>query len=232
MLKRKNLTIPFYMDPWFWVKLMVFVIFALFLVWPFSSIIINAFKSSKVDGFTMANFQKFFQKKYYYGALKNSVGVSVVPSLFAVLLGVPMAYLMTRYNVWGKKVWHVLAILSLMSPPFLGAYAWIMLFGRAGSVTTFMKDLGITIPTIYGFGGISTVLTLKLYPFIYIYMKGALKKIDASLIEAAESMGCNPVKKLFMVVLPLVLPTLLAAALIAVFRHVFSPQSAIYSPLS
>lgn len=64
-----------------------------------------------------------FSKKYYYGSLKNSVMVSVVPSLFAIALGVPMAYLMTRYNVWGKKVWHVLAILSLMSPPFLGAYA-------------------------------------------------------------------------------------------------------------
>ena len=147
MLKRKNTTIPLYMDPWFWVKLMVFIIFALFLVWPFSSIIINAFKSSKVDGFTMANFQKFFQKKYYYGALKNSVMISVVPSIFAVLLGVPMAYLMTRYNVWGKKVWHVLAILSLMSPPFLGAYAWIMMFGRAGSVTVFLKNFGISIPT-------------------------------------------------------------------------------------
>ena len=135
MLKRKNTTIPWYMDPWVWVKAMVFVIFILFLIWPFSSIITNAFKSSKVDGLTLANFRKFFTKKYYYGALWNSVSVSVVPSFFAIVLGVPMAYLMTRYNVWGKKLWHVLAILSLMSPPFLGAYAWIMMFGRAGSVT-------------------------------------------------------------------------------------------------
>ena len=102
MLKRKNLTIPFYMDPWFWVKLMVFVIFLLFLVWPFSSIIINAFKSSKVEGFTMANFQKFFAKKYYYGALKNSVMVSVVPSLFAIILGV----LIVLFHALNMKV-HV-----------------------------------------------------------------------------------------------------------------------------
>ena len=214
MLKRKNLTIPFYMDPWFWVKLMVFVIFALFLVWPFSSIIINAFKSSKVDGFTMANFQKFFQKKYYYGALKNSVGISVVPSLFAVLLGVPMAYLMTRYNVWGKKVWHVLAILSLMSPPFLGAYAWIMLFGRAGSVTTFMKGLGITIPTIYGFGGISTVLTLKLYPYIYMYTSGAMESIDSSLEECAENLGSGKFRRFLTVTMPVVTPSITAGALV------------------
>ena len=214
MLKRKNVTIPFYMDPWFWVKLMVFIIFLLFLVWPFSSIIINAFKSSKVQGFTMANFQKFFQKKYYYGALKNSVSVSVVPSLFAIVLGVPMAYLMTRYNVWGKKVWHVLAILSLMSPPFLGAYAWIMMFGRAGSVTTFLKGFGITIPTIYGFGGISTVLTLKLYPYIYMYTSGAMESIDSSLEECAENLGSGKLRRFFTVTMPVVTPSITAGALV------------------
>ena len=214
MLKRRNTTIPVYMDPWFWVKLMVFIIFALFLVWPFSSIIINAFKSSKVDGFTMANFQKFFQKKYYYGALKNSVMISVVPSIFAVLLGVPMAYLMTRYNVWGKKVWHVLAILSLMSPPFLGAYAWIMMFGRAGSVTVFLKNFGISIPTIYGFGGISTVLTLKLYPYIYMYTSGAMESIDSSLEECADNLGSDRLRRFLTVTMPVVTPSITAGALV------------------
>jgi len=214
MLKRRNTTIPIYMDPWFWVKLMVFIIFALFLVWPFSSIIINAFKSSKVDGFTMANFQKFFQKKYYYGALKNSVMISVVPSIFAVLLGVPMAYLMTRYNVWGKKIWHVLAILSLMSPPFLGAYAWIMMFGRAGSVTVFLKNFGISIPTIYGFGGISTVLTLKLYPYIYMYTSGAMESIDSSLEECAENLGSDRLRRFLTVTMPVVTPSITAGALV------------------
>ena len=214
MLKKKNVTIPIYMDPWFWVKIIVFVIFLLFLVWPFSSIIINAFKSTKVEGFTMANFQKFFQKKYYYGALKNSVSVSIVPSLFAIILGVPMAYLMTRYNVWGKKVWHVLAILSLMSPPFLGAYAWIMMFGRAGSVTTFLKQFGISIPTIYGFGGISTVLTLKLYPYIYMYTSGAMESIDSSLEECAENLGSGKLRRFFTVTMPVVTPSITAGALV------------------
>ena len=170
---------PLPIDVWFWVKLLVFVIFILFLIWPFSSMITNAFASSKVEGFTWYNFIRFFKKKYYYGALWNSIGISIVPTVLSVLLGVPMAYFMTRYNVWGKKVWHVLAILSLMSPPFLGAYAWIMLFGRAGSVTQFfLKTFGIQMPTIYGFGGISIVLTLKLYPYVYMYTSGAMESID------------------------------------------------------
>ncbi|MBO6092227.1 MAG: iron ABC transporter permease, partial [Oscillospiraceae bacterium] len=95
MLKNSKSSAPFYMDVWFWVKLMVFVIFILFLIWPFSSMITNAFASTKAEGFTWYNFNRFFTKKYYYGALWNSVGVSVVPTLLSVLLGVPMAYFMT-----------------------------------------------------------------------------------------------------------------------------------------
>ncbi|MBR0091306.1 MAG: iron ABC transporter permease [Lachnospiraceae bacterium] len=202
------------MDPWFWVKIMVFAIFLLFLIWPFSSIITNAFKSNKVEGFTLANFERFFTKKYYSGALWNSIGISLVPTVFAVLLGVPMAYLMTRYNVFGKKLWHILAILSLMSPPFLGAYAWIMMFGRAGSVTTFLAQYGIDIPTIYGFGGISTVLTLKLYPYIYMYTSGAMESIDSSLEECAENLGSGKLRRFFTVTMPVVTPSITAGALV------------------
>ena len=214
MLKRKNTTIPFYMDSWFWVKIIVLVIFLLFLVWPFSRMVTSAFASSKVEGFTLLNFQKFFKKKYYYGALWNSVKVSVVPTVFSVILGVPMAYLMTRYNVWGKKLWHILAILSLMSPPFLGAYAWIMLFGRAGSITVFLAKFGIEIPTVYGFGGISTVLTLKLYPYIYMYTSGAMESIDSSLEECAENLGSNRLRRFFTVTMPVVTPSITAGALV------------------
>lgn len=213
MLKRRNGSQPFYADFWFWVKVLVFVIFLLFLVWPFSSMIVNAFASSKTDGFTWANFQKFFTKKYYFGALWNSLGISVVPTLLSVVIGVPMAYLMTRFNVRWKKLWHVLTILSLMSPPFLGAYAWIMLFGRAGYVTAFFASLGITTPTIYGFGGISIVLTLKLYPYVYLYASGAMQSIDSSIEECAENLGSGKLRRFLTVTMPVVTPSIAAGAL-------------------
>ena len=214
MLKRNKQSVVFYKDPWFWVKIGVFALFLLFLIWPFSSIITNAFQSSKAEGFTMTNFERFFGKKYYFGALGNSLAVSIVPTLFAVLLGVPMAYLMTRYNVWGKKIWHVLAILSLMSPPFLGAYAWIMMFGRSGSITTFLQQFGISIPTIYGFGGISAVLTLKLYPYIYMYTSGAMESIDSSLEECAENLGSGKLRRFMTITMPVVMPSITAGALV------------------
>lgn len=88
-----------------------------------------------------------------------------------------MAYFMSAYKVKLKGLVEVLIIISMLSPPFIGAYSWVLLCGRSGVVTEFFRDiLGINLPTIYGFTGILLVFTLKLYPFIYLYVSGALKK--------------------------------------------------------
>ncbi|MCX4266568.1 MAG: iron ABC transporter permease, partial [Firmicutes bacterium] len=80
--------------------------------------------------------------------------------------------------------------------------------------TQFLKGMGIETPSIYGFGGMLLVFALKLYPFIYMYVSGALKKIDVALSEAAESLGCSGLRKVFTLIMPLVTPTLVAAALL------------------
>ena len=205
---------PFYKDFWFWVKILIFVVFLLFLVYPFYTLVVNSFFSSKADGVTLYNFQRFFQKKYYYQALGNSLKISLIPTLISVLIGVPMAYLQTRYNIAGKTFWHVLIILSLMCPPFLGAYSWIILFGNAGIVTQFMSNLfGFQMPTIYGQGGICAVFTLKLFPYVYLYVSGAMGSIDRSVEECAENLGSGKLRRLLTVTVPVVLPSIAAGAL-------------------
>jgi len=212
MLK-KNGT-PFYKDFWFWVKLLIFTVFLLFLVYPFSTLIFNGFRSTKAEGFTLYNFQRFFTKKYYYQALGNSLKVSLVPTIASVIIGVPMAYLMTRFNIAGKTIWHVLIILSLMCPPFLGAYSWIILFGNAGVVTKWMEStFGIDMPTIYGMGGICAVFTLKLFPYVYLYVSGAMGSIDRSVEECAENLGSGKLRRLVTVTIPVVMPSIAAGAL-------------------
>src|SRR5690606_38783050 len=112
-----------------------------------------------------------------------------------------------------------LILISSMAPPFIGAYSWILLMGRNGVVTNFMKDvLNINTPDIYGFSGILLVLTLQLTPLIYMYLMGAFKSIDNSLLEAAESMGYTGIKKMIKVIMPLLIPTLLAGSLLVFMR--------------
>lgn len=200
-------------DFWFWSTLIITLLLLVFLAYPLFTLFIRAFQSSDTGAFSLENFQQFFSRNYYLRGLKNSLIIGVSVMTLAILIGAPLAYLMSMYRFKGQKLLDILVVIALLSPPFIGAYSWVLLCGRSGFLTQLFARIGIALPSVYGIGGIIFVLTLKLYPFIYIYMKGALKKIDASLIEAAESMGCAPVKKLFTVVLPLVLPTLLAAAL-------------------
>ena len=205
---------PFWRDFWFWVKLLIFVIFLLFLVFPFSTLIYNSFFSTKEEGFTFYNFRRFFQRKYYNSALWNSLEISLIPTLFSVLVGVPMAYLMTRFNVWGKTVWHVLIILSLMCPPFLGAYSWIILLGNAGIVTQWLSSVfGFKMPSIYGLGGCCAVFTLKLFPYVYLYVSGAMGSIDRSVEECAENLGSGKLRRMLTVTVPVVMPSIAAGAL-------------------
>ena len=207
---------PFYKDFWFWVKILIFVVFLLFLVYPFYTLVVNSFFSTKAEGVTLYNFERFFQKKYYYQALGNSLKISLIPTLLSVLIGVPMAYLQTRFNIAGKTFWHVLIILSLMCPPFLGlgAYSWIILFGNAGIVTRFLSGLfGFDMPSIYGQGGICAVFTLKLFPYVYLYVSGAMGSIDRSVEECAENLGSGKLRRLLTVTVPVVTPSIAAGAL-------------------
>ena len=200
-------------DFWFFVKLVVILALGMFIVYPFYNIITKSVFSNKVEGLTLYNFVRFFTKPYYYTALMRSILVCVFTVLFSTLVGVPIAYLMTRYNVAGKRLLHVFIIMSLMSPPFIGAYSWIILLGRAGLVAKALNAIGLDAPTIYGRDGIIFVFTLHLFPYIYLYTSGAMNSIDSSLEEAAENLGMSKLQRIWTVTLPVILPSILAGCI-------------------
>lgn len=212
MLKKRTRQ-PIRLDFWFWVRAAVVLVMLLFLIYPFFTLITRSFFSPDAEGFTLTNYIRFFTKKYYYSTLGHSLFVSVAATVSTLLIGVPMAYLMTRYNIFGKKYIHILIIMCLMSPPFIGAYSWILLFGRAGLVTKMFAAIGLTTPTIYGKMGIILVFTFKLFPYVYLYTSGAMGSIDSSLEEAAENLGSSKLRRLFTVTLPVILPSIAAGAI-------------------
>ncbi|MFW7419858.1 ABC transporter permease [Vagococcus fluvialis] len=200
--------------------LIIIVVYLLFLVYPIVTILSQAlFK----DGhFSLEQFSTFFSKTYYFSTLLNSFKVATTATLFALVIGVVLAYLFNMYQFKGKKVLQVLIIIASMSAPFVGAYSWVLLLGRNGVITKFLTNL-FHLPQldIYGFWGIVLVFSLQLFPLVFLYANGAFKSIDQSILEAAESMGSKGVKRFTQVLLPLLTPTLLAAALL-VFMRAFS----------
>lgn len=209
---RLNLKRP---DFWVMVKLFVLAFMAIFLIYPFMNLITRSFFSHREEGFTLFNYIRFFTKKYYYSALFRSLFVSFTTTITCLIIGVPMAYVMTRYNVIMKEYIHVLIIMSLMSPPFIGAYSWIVLFGRSGFVTKWFEQFGIIFPTIYGRLGIILVFTFKLFPYVYLYTSGAMSGIDSHLEEAAENLGSSKLRRLRTVTLPVVMPSIAAGAIMS-----------------
>lgn len=211
-MKQERLLRGHSFDFWHGVTIAVSVLACLFLLYPYAGLVFRSFVAEKTGKIGLMNYHRFFTFKYYFITLFHSFVVSFSTTILAVILGVPMAYIFSRYNIWGKKLLKILIIISLLSPPFIGAYSWIMLLGRNGFITKFLFQLGIVVPTIYGIRGLLLVFTLKLFPFVFLYVSGALGSIDSSLEEAAENLGTRGMGKLFTITFPLILPTISAGA--------------------
>ena len=212
-----NKTANKYFDVWKLVSIFILCLYGLFLIYPLFKLLYNAFFAG--GEFTLEYFQSFFSQKYYVKSIFNSLKVSICATALSLAIGVPLAYFYQMYEIKGKTILQVLIILCSMSAPFIGAYSWIMLLGRSGVITKFIESIiPIRMPNIYGFNGILLVLSLQLYPLVFLYVSGALKNIDNSLLEAAENMGCSGFKRFFKIVIPLCMPTIIAAALMVFMR--------------
>lgn len=212
-----NTTVKKGFDVWKVVSVVILLLYGLFLIYPLFKLLYNAFFSNGV--FTLEQFQKFFSQSYYVKSIFNSIKVSLLATALTLIIGIPLAYFYQMYEIKGKSVLQVIIILCSMSAPFIGAYSWIMLLGRSGVITKFIESvLPIRMPSIYGFNGILLVLALQLFPLVFLYVSGALKNVDNSLLEAAENMGCSGFKRFLTIVIPLCMPTIIAATLMVFMR--------------
>lgn len=207
---------------WSVLSFLILAAFSIFVIYPLALVLYKSVVDPFSGALTFDYFSRFFLKKFYWETMVNSLQVTVCATILASLLGLPMAYLMRSVKIRGSSFLNILIVISYLSPPFIGAYAWIQLLGRSGVVTQFVNNLfGIAFDGVYGFAGIMLVFTLQSFPLVYIYVSGALKNMDNSLNEAAESLGCGRFDRIRRIIVPLVMPTLLASALL-VFMRVFA----------
>lgn len=206
-------------DVWTIIKIGMLVLFGIMLIYPLGGILKQAFISSQGNGITLDHFKRFFHGSYYVSTITNSLKVTLAVTLFSTLIALPLSYFYSFYKLKGSRFLFVASLMACMSAPFIGAYAWIMLLGRNGVITQFIKNaLGLTIPNIYGFIGILIVQSLKFFPLIFIYMNGAFRNIDNTLMEASENLGCSGFQRFIKIIMNLSMPTLLAGILMVFMR--------------
>ena len=141
--------------------------------------------------------------------------------LFGAILGVPLAYIIARYDFSGKLLLQTAATLPLVVPPFVGAVALQLILGRSGMVNLILMNwFDTAIPFMEGLTGVVLVQTLHFFPFILLNTVVSLSNIDSSLEEAAQNLGCRGFRLFRRVTLPLMLPGFTAGALLTFIRAI------------
>ena len=202
-----------------WAIILLIVDFMLvFQVLPMVYLIIKAFFPE--GSFTFDVFQRLYTYQMNLGALKNTLIAATVTMVLGTLIAFPLAWLVGRTNLFGKKFFRSLFVLTYMVPPYVGAMAWLRLLNpNVGTMNQFFRmifGLGDTPGplNIYTLGGLIWVLTTFYYPYAFITISRAMEKMDPSLEEASRISGASPLLTVFRVTLPMMTPSLIAGALL------------------
>ncbi len=201
--------------------LLIAAFLALFLVLPILKVILVAFQDVSTGSFTLVNFQDFFNTTLFRESFWNSLYVAAMSVMLASIFSLPLAYFTTRFEFRGTIFIQTLGFLPLIMPPFVGAVAMQLLFGRNGTVNLLLEEwLGINIPFMEGLNGVIFVESIHYFPFILINLSAALINIDRSMEESAQNLGASGFRLFRRIVFPLAMPGYIAGASL-VFIKVF-----------
>ena len=199
-------------DPWLLVAAGLGLLLVLLVLAPQLWIVRASLMAADGDGFTLGNFWRYLTAARYRTALLNTILLSIVTTVLAMIVAVPLAFFHARYRLPGRDLVLTLATLATASPPFLGAYAWIMLLGFNGHLSPGLRALGLPWTSIVGFHGIVWVGVWGAVGLVFLFAHDAFASLDADLEEAAESVGARRTRAHWDIALPLAAPGLLTAA--------------------
>jgi iron(III) transport system permease protein len=202
------------------IALAIAAFLALFLVVPVITVVYVAFTNS--DGsLTLSHFFSFFHLTLMREAFYNSLYVGGMSVLISSIIALPLAYFTVRFQFRGAILIQTLGVLPLIMPPFVGAAAMQLLFGRSGSVNLLLNEwFGFSIPFMDGLNGVIFVEALHYFPFILLNLVAALANIDSAMEESAQNLGASGWRLFRRIVFPLAMPGYLAGAAL-VFLKVF-----------
>ncbi len=142
----------------------------------------------------------------------NSLLLMAAVTVFSILLGVPLAILTTRTDLPYPRLWTIIAALPLVIPSYIGAIAFVSMFGSGGQIDSLF---GLTVPRIDGLPGAIFIITLYTYPYVFLTARAALLSMDQSLVDAAHTLNATRFEAFRRVTFPQIRPGIAAGALLA-----------------
>jgi iron(III) transport system permease protein len=195
----------------------LWLVIAFFVVYPLSFLVIQSFKLTGTDIWSLANYLEFFQDTYYLKTFANTLWLSTLVLITTTIFGVPLAYILARYPQRGKTLFTALILLPIVLPAYAGVFAFVIFFGKFGTLNLLLMEAGLIetpVNFIFGLHGLVFVQALHMLPFIVLGLSAGFTNIDPCFEEAAEVEGASGLRRFFTVSLPLCTPSYLAGAVI------------------
>src|SRR5262245_17987766 len=187
------------------------------VVLPLLSLLLGSVKGEA--GLSLDHFSEVLSGRLYLTALKNSLILGAWTGLFSLVIGLALAWAVSRTDVPAKPLIQLTATLSYLSPPFLTAIALTYLFSpNACLVNVLISDVaGLPWLTfnIFTMSGLVLVTVMHTFPFVYLLASSALLSVDASYEEAAQILGASKLRTALSITAPLVAPAILSGTLLA-----------------
>ena len=197
------------------------VLLAFLVAYPLLDLVLHSFISE--GAFSLTHYARMLGERRNCTALGNSLYVGLGTTLLALVLGTGIAWLLVRTDLPLKRTIRTFVFLTLISPTYIGAIAWVQLLGHAGYINNFLVSvLHLKTPMIdiYTFEGVIFVMALHLYPLAFFVLANALSIVEPSLEEAAALSGASPFRAMRTVILPLLRPSFLSAAVLVFLRAI------------
>ncbi len=196
---------------------LLWLVIAFLVIYPLSILLLESFKIFEGKSWGVGNYLEFFSDTYYLKTFGNTLFLSALVLVTSTLFGIPLAYILARYRQHGKTIFTALILLPIVLPAYAGIFAFIIFFGKYGTVNLLLMNAGLIekpINFIYGFHGLVFIQALHMLPFIVLSLSAGFTNIDPAFEEAAEVEGASGFKRFITVTLPLCTPSYLAGAVI------------------
>ncbi len=167
----------------------VLALLVLFILMPLLSILWGSFVSRDTGAISLDTYLKVFSDKNFRRTFGNTLWLGTVVGILSTVIGFLFAYTRQCIKSPFKKLYGMIEILPIISPPFVLAFSAITLLGRRGLIT--YKLLGIRNFSIYGFWGLVVVQTMTFFPIAAMTLDGLLENFDVSMEEAARNLGAS-----------------------------------------
>ena len=199
--------------PWGILTAISLVLLLFFVLYPLGVLFSNSI-TGQDGGFSLEGFRALLADSQYLEAFANTLILGLAVTTCTVLVGVPFAYLVARYDFPLKNLVAILPVLTIVIPEIIVGQSWLLILGNNGLLTNLLGDAGISLPSFYGWTGMVFSMTLVYYTYIYLGVLAALRGFDGQLEEAGLSLGTPPLLTKLRVLVPVLLPAVLVNALV------------------